>query len=282
MKEDQNWYLIIRPKSTWLDLQLGEVWKYRDLIYMFVKRDFVSQYKQTILGPLWFIIQPVLTTVTFMVIFGGIAKISTDGQPQVLFYMSGIMLWSYFSSCLTKTADTFTANSNIFGKVYFPRLTVPISNVISTLVTLGIQLLIFLAIYVYYIFTSNALHPNFYILLFPYLILLMAVQGLGFGIIISSLTTKYRDLKFLITFGVQLLMYATPVAYPLSVLSEKYKIWIIWNPMTAIIETFRFGALGTGTFRWEYLIYSSFVSFFVLLIGTLIFNKVEKTFMDTV
>jgi lipopolysaccharide transport system permease protein len=249
---------------------------------MFVKRDFVSQYKQTILGPLWFIIQPVLTTVTFMVIFGGIAKISTDGQPQVLFYMSGIMLWSYFSSCLTKTADTFTANSNIFGKVYFPRLTVPISNVISTLVTLGIQLLIFLAIYVYYIFTSNALHPNFYILLFPYLILLMAVQGLGFGIIISSLTTKYRDLKFLITFGVQLLMYATPVAYPLSVLSEKYKIWIIWNPMTAIIETFRFGALGTGTFRWEYLIYSSFVSFFVLLIGTLIFNKVEKTFMDTV
>lgn len=284
MKENQeeNWSLVIKPQSNWFELHLDDLWRYRDLIYMFVKRDFVAQYKQTVLGPLWFLIQPILTTITYMVIFGGIANISTDGIPQSLFYMSGIMMWNYFSTCLNKTSDTFVANANIFGKVYFPRLTVPISSVISGLVTFAIQLGLFIAIYLFFVAKGVSIHINAYVLLFPYLILLMAMLGLGLGIIVSSMTTKYRDLKYLVTFGVQLLMYAAPVVYPLSVLPEKYKFWVALNPMTSVIETFRYSVLGTGSFSWAMLGYSSVVTAVILIFGVIIFNRVEKTFMDTV
>jgi len=284
MKESQeeNWTLVIKPQSNWFELHLDDLWRYRDLIYMFVKRDFVAQYKQTVLGPLWFLIQPILTTITYMVIFGGIANISTDGIPQSLFYMSGIMMWNYFSTCLNRTSDTFVANANIFGKVYFPRLTVPISSVISGLVTFAIQLGLFIAIYLYFVFKGADIHINGYVFLFPYLIILMALLGLGLGIIISSMTTKYRDLKFLVAFGIQLLMYAAPVVYPLSVLPEKYKFWVALNPMTSIIETFRYSVLGTGSFSWAMIGYSSAFTAAILVFGVVIFNRVEKTFMDTV
>lgn len=284
MKENQeeNWTLVIKPQSNWLELHLDDLWRYRDLIYMFVKRDFVAQYKQTILGPLWFLIQPILTTVTYMVIFGGIANISTDGMPQSLFYMSGIMMWNYFSTCLNKTSDTFVANANIFGKVYFPRLTVPISSVISGLVTFAIQMVLFVVMYLYFVIKGADIHVNGYILLLPYLIVLMALLGLGLGIIVSSMTTKYRDLKFLVVFGVQLLMYAAPVVYPLSALPEKYRFWVALNPMTSVMETFRYSVLGNGSFSWAMLGYSSAVTAVILFFGVLIFNRVEKTFMDTV
>ncbi len=283
MKENnEEWTMVIKPQTNWLELHLDDLWRYRDLIYMFVKRDFVSQYKQTILGPLWFLIQPVITTFTYMIIFGGIAKIPTDGIPQPLFYMSGIMMWNYFASCLNKTADTFVSNAAIFGKVYFPRLTVPISNVISGLVSFFIQLGLFAVVYVYFFAKGSDVHINSYILLLPYLILLMALLGLALGIIVSSLTTKYRDLKFLVSFGVQLLMYATPVVYPLSVLPEKYKKYVLMNPMTGIVETFRYSVLGQGTMEWWYIGYSTVFTLVVLFIGVILFNKVEKNFMDTV
>lgn len=283
MKElEEEWTLVIKPKNSWFELHLADLWRYRDLIYMFVKRDFVSQYKQTILGPLWFLIQPLLTTITYTIIFGNIAGISTDGLPQILFYMSGILMWNYFSGCLTKTSDTFVANANIFGKVYFPRLTVPISNVISGLIAFAIQFVLFLGFYIYFIAKGENILPNQYLLLLPYLILLMALLGLGMGIIVSSLTTKYRDLKFLVTFGVQLMMYAAPVIYPLSQLSAKTKTIILLNPMTPIIETFRFSIMGVGQFSWASLGYSTAITFFVLVFGVLLFNKVEKNFMDTV
>lgn len=284
MKESQeeNWSLVIKPQSNWFELHLDDLWRYRDLIYMFVKRDFVAQYKQTILGPLWFLIQPILTTITYMVIFGGIAKIGTDGTPEALFYMAGIMMWNYFSTCLNRTSDTFVANANIFGKVYFPRLTVPISSVISGLVTFAIQLGLFVVMYLVFLVKGADIHINIYVLLLPYLIVLMALLGLGLGIIVSSMTTKYRDLKFLVTFGIQLLMYAAPVVYPLSTLPEKYKFWVALNPMTSVIETFRYSVLGTGSFSWAMLGYSSVVTAVILVFGVVIFNRVEKTFMDTV
>jgi len=280
--EEEEWSLVIKPKSSWFDLHLTDLWRYRDLIYMFVKRDFVAQYKQTILGPVWFLVQPLLTTIIYMIIFGNIAKIPTDGLPQILFYMSGILMWNYFSGCLNKTSDTFVANANIFGKVYFPRLTVPISSVISGLIAFFIQLVLFIGFYLFYVLSGLKIAPNAYLLLLPYLIFLMALLGLGLGIIVSSLTTKYRDLKFLMAFGVQLLMYGTPVIYPLSLLSDKYKTLVLLNPMTSIVETFRFSILGVGVFKWEYLAYTSVFTLFVLIVGVVLFNKVEKDFMDTV
>lgn len=281
-EEEEDWSLVIEPKSGLFNLHLDDLWRYRDLIYMFVKREYVSQYKQTILGPIWFLVQPVLTTITYIIIFGGIAKIPTDGLPQPLFYMSGILMWNYFSSCLNKTSDTFIANANIFGKVYFPRLTVPIATVISGLISYFIQLVLFVAVYAYYYLNGTVIQPNAYILLLPYLIFLMAMLGLALGIIISSLTTKYRDLKFLVTFGVQLFMYATPVIYPLSVLSDKYKPLVLLNPMTAIMETFRFAVLGVGEFSWGALCYSTGFTALVLAFGVVLFNRIEKSFMDTV
>ena len=278
-----TWDLVIRPKSGWFDLHLYDLWRYRDLVSMFVWRDFVANFKQTILGPLWFIIQPLLTTLIFTVVFGNIAKLGTDGLPAILFYMSGIIGWNYFADCLNSTSNTFIANAGIFGKVYFPRLAVPLSIVISSLLKYGIQLAMFLAFFGYYYVSSTTVHPNAVLLLTPLLILIMAGLGLGCGIIISSLTTKYRDLRFLVGFAVQLAMYATPVIYPLSKLQGSRFLWLVLlNPMTPVIETFRYGFLGAGTFRPEYLALSAGLTALVLVIGVLLFTHIEKTFMDTV
>ncbi|MCW3082645.1 MAG: transporter permease [Bacteroidetes bacterium] len=274
--------LIIKPRQSMLSIDFKGLWRYRDLLMLFVKRDFVATYKQTVLGPLWFLIQPILTTVTFYII-GSIANIPTDGIPPVLFYMAGIILWNYYADCLTKTSETFTANAAIFGKVYFPRLIVPVSIVVSNFVRFSIQFVLFLAFWLYFYFFKGAvLHMNTVALLFPVLLLLMAGHGLAMGIIISSLTTKYRDLKFLVTFGVQLLMYATPVIYPLSSVSDKYKGLMLLNPMASIIECFKYGFLGVGFFSPAYLLYSLISLILILFIGVVLFNKIEKSFMDTI
>ena len=266
-----------------LDLRLGDVWRYRDLVMMFVRRDFVSTYKQTILGPIWFFIQPLLTTLTFIIIFGQVAKLSTDGLPQPLFYLAGTTVWSYFSQTLTATSTVFIANAAIFGKVYFPRLTMPVSIVISNLVRFLIQFGLFLAVWTFYLVRSgNNVHPNWLIVLTPVLLILMGLLSLGLGMIFSALTTKYRDLAMLLTFGIQLLMYATPVIYPLSSIPAKFKWLILANPMSAVVETFRYAFLGSGSFSWAYLGYSAAITAVILFAGTVIFNKVEKSFTDTV
>ena len=277
-----HWDLRIRARRNWFDLRLGELWHARDWVMLFVWRDFVSVYKQTILGPLWYLIQPLLTTLTFTVIFGRIARLSTDGLPQFLFYMSGTVIWTYFADCLNKTSVTFIQNSHLFGKVYFPRLAVPISILISNLITFSIQFALFVSFAVFFAVRGAAVHPNAWILLTPVLLLMMAGLGLGFGIIVSSLTTKYRDLRFLVTFGVQLLMYATPVIYPLSSISGRFRLLILANPMTPILEAFRFAFLGAGAVNLPHLLYSFGFMVIVMLIGTVIFNRVEQTFMDTV
>lgn len=279
----KKWSLIIKPQNSWFDLHLYDLWRYRDLLLMFVRRDFVSLYKQTILGPLWFVLQPVLTTITFIIIFNKGAKIPTDGTPPALFYLSGLVVWNYFSTCLNKTATTFTSNAGIFGKVYFPRLIVPLSNVLSALVSFGIQLaLLLLLIAYYYFFLGSSIHFNHFLFFIPVLLLLIAALALGIGIIISSLTTKYRDLVFLFTFGVQLLMYATPVIYPLSFFTGKYKSFILANPITPLVEVFRYSLLGVGEFTIWNIAYCILFTVVTLLIGVLIFNRVEKSFMDVV
>lgn len=273
---------IIKPKNRLFAIDFKEIWQYRDLFSMFVKRDIITQYKQTILGPAWFFIQPALTTIMYMVVFGGIAKISTDGLPQPLFYLAGIVCWQYFSDCLNKTSSTFTVNQHIFGKVYFPRIIVPLSNVTSNLVRMGIQILLFVAVYIYYLVIGFQVTPNMYILLLPLLVIMLAGLSLGFGIIISSLTTKYRDLSILFTFIVQLWMYATPVIYPLSTMSPD-KQWIMAiNPVTSILEVFKYGTMGVGTFSWGMLSYSFVFMVVLLAIGIVVFNKVQRSFMDTV
>ncbi len=277
-----DWDLEIKPQNNAFDLHLSDVWKYRDLLGLLVRRDFVSFYKQTILGPLWFFVQPLLTTVMFTFVFGNLAGISTDGLPKPLFYMAGITAWNYFADCLTKTSTVFKDNADIFGKVYFPRLIMPLSIVLSNLVRFGVQFLLFLLVMAYYAFHGAAFHPTWAIVLFPVVVVLMAALGLGLGMIISAMTTKYRDLAFLITFGIQLLMYATTVIYPLSAAPVKYRSLIAANPMTELIETFRFGFLGTGSFSWAALGYSTVVTIVLLFLGTIIFNKVEKSFVDTV
>ena len=281
--QNETWDMVIQPQRSLLDLRLGELWRYKDLVMLFVRRDFVSIYKQTILGPLWYLIQPLLTTITFTVIFGNIASLPTDGLPQFLFYMSGTVVWSYFASCLTKTSETFVQNANLFGKVYFPRLAVPVSILISNLITFLIQFAMFLVFVLYFILRGTDIQVNWlWIALSPALILMMAGLGLGFGIIISSLTTKYRDLRFLVTFGVSLLMYATPVIYPASSIPERFQ-WVIQaNPMTSVIEAFRYGYLGAGTVDIGHLLYSFGFMLVVVIIGSIIFNRVEQTFMDTV
>ncbi|MBI2966776.1 MAG: ABC transporter permease [Bacteroidetes bacterium] len=278
----KEWTLVIRPQSAWWDINWKDIWKSRNLLQMFVWRDFVSVYKQTILGPLWFFIQPVVATIIFTVIFGRIAKIPTDGVPPLLFYLSGLIGWNYFADCLTKTSTTFTANANIFGKVYFPRLIVPLSIVISNMVKFSVQFCLFLGFLIFYYFNGTDIHPNYYIFLVPVLIILMAGLGLGFGIIISSLTTKYRDLQNLVGFGTQLLMYLTPVVYPLSFVTGTYRWLLLANPMTAIIEAFKYAFLGVGEINFFHLAYSGIFMVFVLITGILIFNKIEKSFMDTV
>lgn len=277
----QQWTETIDSRHSLFDLKFGEVWRYKDLIYMFVKRDFVSGFKQTILGPLWFFINPVFTTIVYLVVFGGIAKLPTDGIPQVLFYLAGITLWNYFSSCLLGTSNVFTGNAAIFGKVYFPRLVMPLTIVISNLMKFGVQFALFLVAWVYYLIQAK-IEPNIWILATPLLILLMAAFALGMGMIFSSLTTKYRDLQMLLSFGVSLLMYATPVIYPISALTGIWKKLAMYNPLTGIFECFKYGWLGAGDFSPVMLTISSVIIFVLLAVGTVIFNKVEKSFMDTV
>jgi len=281
-EQTENWDLIIQADSKLLSLKLRDVWHYRDLLLLLVRRDFVSFYKQTILGPLWFFIQPLFTTITYTFIFGNLAGISTEGLPKPLFYMAGITTWNYFSDCLIKTSTVFKDNANIFGKVYFPRLIMPLSIVVSNLVKFGVQILLFLLLMAYYAAKGAPIHPNICILLTPVLILEMALLGLGAGMIISAMTTKYRDLAFLVSFGIQLLMYATTVVYPLSAAPQKYRFLIEANPMTPIIETFRYGCLGEGSFSWASLATSIIVTLAITLLGTVIFNKVERNFVDTV
>ncbi len=277
-----EWDLTIEPQTSLFELNLKDVWRYRDLLWMFVKRDFVSFYKQTILGPLWFFIQPLFTTIIYTFIFGGLANLSTDGLPQPLFYMAGITAWNYFADCITKTSTVFKDNANIFGKVYFPRLIMPLSIVASNLVRFGVQMILLFMMMGYYALQNASFTITPAILLFPVLVLLMALLGLGLGLIITALTTKYRDLAFLVTFGIQLLMYTTTVIYPLSSAPEKYKTLISLNPMTGIIESFRYAFLGQGQISINTLGYSTLFTVIVMILGVLIFNKTEKTFVDTV
>lgn len=275
-------YTEITPNNKLLNFNLRELIVYKDLIWMYVKRDIVTMYKQTILGPLWYVLQPVFTTLMFMFIFGNLAGISTDGIPGPLFYFSGIILWNYFADCLNKTSGTFTANQGVFGKVYFPRLVVPLSVTISNLLKFFIQFAIFLVIYIVYAVQGIGITPNWYLCLFPLLVVMSAGLALGFGIIFSSMTTKYRDLTFLLQFGVQLWMYATPVVYPLSITPESNQWIFLLNPMTIIVETFKYGATGHGVHSWIWLAYSFCFMLCLLFVGIMIFNKVEKDFMDTV
>lgn len=284
--QSQDWDLVIKGHTSLFDIKFKDVWEYRDLLFLFVKRDFVSFYKQTILGPLWFFIQPIFTMIVFTFVFGTLAGISADGLPHQLFYLSGITAWQYFSDCLTKTSTVFRDNASIFGKVYFPRLIMPLSIVVSNLVRFAVQLLLllFMMIYYYYFPVMGAsFHMTYGLLLFPLLIFLMALLGLGLGLIITAVTTKYRDLTFLVAFGVQLLMYTTSVIYPLSYAKEKgYGFWVGLNPMTGIIEAFRFAFLGKGEFSFSSLFYSVSVTFIILFFGIVIFNKTEKNFVDTI
>lgn len=281
---EENWTTVIRPKDKLLSVDFKEIWRYRDLMMLFVKRNIITQYKQTILGPVWYLIQPLMTTIMYMVVFGGIAKISTDGLPQPLFYLAGICFWQYFSDCLTKTSNTFVNNAGIFGKVYFPRLITPLSDVISNLVRFSIQFGLFLCVYAYYaIFTDVHIHPNWYALMVPVLVAMLAGLALGLGILFSSMTTKYRDLQLLLSFFVSLWMYATPVIYPLSTITNHKLLFIMQlNPLTGIIEFFKYGMLGVGCHEWWMLGYSFIFMLILLGIGIIVFNKVQRSFMDTV
>ena len=289
VSENENWTTVIKPRNKLFEVNLKEIWDYRDLLTLFVKRTITVQYKQTILGPLWWVIQPAMTVIMYMVVFGGIAGIPTDGIPQPLFYLGGVAMWQYFSDCLTKSSNTFVTNAGIFGKVYFPRLIMPLADTISNLVRFGIQIGLFVIVYLYYVIIGQAPSPNWYLLFFPLLVVMMAGLALGFGIIISSMTTKYRDLQVLFSYVVQLWMYGTPIVYPLSQVAGKQKFGfdvadlMCLNPVTPIIETFKHGALGAGQFvGWGWLAYSFVFMLVVLALGILIFNKVQKSFMDTV
>lgn len=279
---EKKWTMVIRPKRRWLDIDLRELWRYRDLWYMYVKRDIIVQYKQTILGPLWFLIQPLFTTIIYMFVFGGLAGISTDGVPQALFYMSGIMLWNYFNSVFNETSTLFVRNAGIFGKVYFPRLVVPLATATSNLLKFLIQCLLFAAFYIYFLCKGASIIVTSTVFLLPLLVLLIGVFAISWGMIISSVTTKYRDLTLLITFGIQLFMYATPVIYPMSAAPEKYRTILALNPLAPIFEAFRHGCLGCGSLDAGGLTYATLFILVSLFFAVLVFNRVERVFMDTV
>jgi len=279
---NQVWTEEIKSDNSLFSINLKELWHYRDLLFMLLKRDFITFYKQTILGPIWFFVQPILTSLIYVILFGQVAKLSTDGLPQIAFYLSGITIWNYFSDSLVKTSSVFQSNASIFGKVYFPRLIMPLSIVFSNLLKFAIQFALFVGVVLYFTFVKNSIHPNIWVLATPFLILLMASFALGLGMIFSSMTTKYKDLTFLLAFGVQLFMYATPVVYPISAMPQKY-LWLInANPLTGIFECFRYGYLGKGHFDPYSLVYTTVFTVILLIVGTIIFNKVEKSFMDTV
>jgi lipopolysaccharide transport system permease protein len=277
-----DWTLVIKPKKRWFDIDLKGLWRYRDLWYMYVRRDIVTYYKQTILGPLWFVIQPIFTTLMYMFVFGGLAGISTDGAPQPLFYLSGIMLWNYFSDSFNASSNVFSSNASVFGKVYFPRLVVPLAGLSSNLVKLLIQLMLFILVYAGYAIAGYPVQLNATLLLFPFYIFLLAFHALSWGLIVSSLTSKYRDMKFLIAFGLQLFMYATPIIYPLSAAGEKFRWALELNPLTPIFEAFKYGCLGCGSFSWGGLLYSTVFMLVMLFISVIVFTRVERNFMDTV
>ena len=280
--ESETWTIEIRPQKRWLDIDVKNLWRYRDLYYMYIKRDIITVYKQTILGPLWFLIQPIFTTIMYMFVFGGLAGISTDGAPQPLFYLSGIMLWNYFNEAFKVSSNVFIQNANIFGKVYFPRLVVPLAGITSNLIKMLIQLGLFIIVYIYYLTTGADLHVNWTIILFPFLVFLIAFHAMSWGMIVSALTTKYRDLTQLISFGIQLFMYATPVIYPLSAAPEKYRDIIALNPLTPIFEAFKYSCMGCGSLDWGGLLYSTLFMLVTLFFAVIIFNRVERNFMDTV
>lgn len=273
---------VISPRRSLFDFKLDEVWHYRDLFLLFIKRDITVSYKQTVLGPLWFFIQPLLTTAMFLLVFGRIARISTDGVPPVLFYLGGITVWNYFSECLRLTSDTFVKNAGMFGKVYFPRIIAPLSIVSSNLVKFAIQFLLFLVVLFFYYYTDKSINPNITLVLLPLYIVILATLALGFGLVISAMTTKYRDLTFLIQFGVQLWMYATPVIYPITQIPEKYRWAIMANPVSSVVENFKYSFTGAGNFHLSGMVYSGVFAVIILLIGVAVFNRTEKTFMDTV
>jgi lipopolysaccharide transport system permease protein len=277
-----NWDVNIASGRGYFDVNIGELWRYRDLLRMFVKKDIITVYKQTILGPIWFLLQPIFTTVIFVVIFGHVAKVKTGHTPQILFYLGSLALWNYFSDTLNVTSKTFSENATVFGKVYFPRMILPLSKVLSGFIKLLIQFSLFVVVWLYYLFVKHAITPNIHVLYFPLLLLVLAAMSLGFGIFITSLTTKYRDLTFLIAFGIQLLMYATPIIYPISIMSPNKQFWLWLNPLTSIFEAFKFGFLGEGVFSYYWLGYSFVFTVILLIIGVVIFNKVEKRFIDTV
>jgi lipopolysaccharide transport system permease protein len=278
----EQWDLLIRPKRHLLDINLKEIWQYRDLIMLFVRRDFVAKYKQTILGPFWFILNPLISTMMYTLVFAGIAKIPTEGMPPQLFYLSGIVAWSYFASCLNGTSSTFISNAGIFGKVYFPRLVSPISIIISSIVQLGIQLLLLSGFMIYYSLSGYHIQINIHLIYLPLLIINLALLGLGFGIIFSALTTKYRDLTNFLGFGIQLWMYITPVIYPPSAVPEKYKVLVFLNPVAPLVEACKYGLIGAGEFNPGRILYSVIFTFILLFIGVVLFNRTEQNFMDTV
>lgn len=282
MSSEQQWTEEIKSQDSLFSINFKELWHYRDLLLMLLKRDFITFYKQTILGPIWFFVQPILTSLIYLVLFGQVAKLSTDGLPQLAFYLAGITIWNYFSDSLTKTSTVFQTNASIFGKVYFPRLIMPLSIVFSGLLKFVIQFGLFITVVLYYTFVEKTIQPNLWVLATPFLILLMAAFALGLGMIFSSMTTKYKDLSFLLAFGIQLYMYATPVVYPVSAMPEKYQWLVKANPLTGIFECFRYGYLGSGSFNPSSLIFSTFFISVLLILGIVIFNKVEKSFMDTV
>ena len=277
-----DWETIIEPKSNRFDLNLKEVIRYKDLLFLFVRRDLIANYKQTVLGPIWILLQPVMTSIIYVFVFGNIAGLSTDGLPKMLFYMSGVTAWKYFADCLNNTSNTFVKNAGVFGKVYFPRIIRPISVVFVNLVNFGVQFLLLVFFYIYFVSQGFDLQPRVEIYLLPVLLIIMMLMGLGFGFVLSAMTAKYRDLRILSTFGVQLLMYLTPVVYPISSLEEKYQYWILANPMTAIIETFRTVVLGTGEINYLNLMYSGAFALVVFIFGLIIFNRTARNFMDTV
>jgi len=280
---EENWTSIIRPKKSLFSINIREIWANRDLLLLFVKRDFIAVYKQTILGPLWFFIEPALTTLVFTIIFGQIAGITTGSIPPIAFYLAGLTCWNYFAECFKKTSNTFIENQDIFGKVYFPRLITPLAIVLSSLIKFGVQFILFLGVYFYYLFFTDAhIAPQPVLLILPLLILLVGCMGLGLGMIISSLTTKYRDMRFLIQFGIQLWLYASPIIYPLSATDGKLRTVLMLNPMTSILETFKFGFFGEGSLDWALLGYSTGFTFFILILGILVYNRTEQNFMDTV
>ncbi len=278
----EEWDIKIASGRSYFDINFKELWRYRDLLRMFVKKDIITVYKQTILGPIWFLLQPLFTTLIYSVIFGQVAKIDTGSAPRILFYMGSVTLWNYFSDTLNVTSKTFSENATVFGKVYFPRLILPLSKVVSGVIKLLIQLSLFIVVWLYYLLVKHAITPNVHILFFPVLLLTLAMMSLAFGILITSMTTKYRDLTFLVAFGVQLMMYATPVIYPISIASPDKQFWLWLNPLTSIFEAFKYGFLGQGVFSYYWLSYSIIFTTLLLLLGVVVFNKVEKRFIDTV